>query len=55
MKALQRAEEVLPVVTYALDDERTTYISQETAPTATGGMMGSKSDKKRQQARGTAG
>lgn len=52
---LQRAGEVLPVVTYALDDERTTYISQETAPTATSSMMGSKSDIKRQTAQGTAG
>lgn len=54
-KPLQIAGEVLPVVTYALDDERTTYISQETAPTTTGSMMGSKSDIKRQTAQGTAG
>lgn len=54
-KPLQKAGEVLPVVTYALDDERTTYISQEIARTATSSMMGSKSDLKRQTAPGTAG
>lgn len=41
--------------TYAPPDERTTYISQETAPAATSNMMGSKSDIKRQKAQGTAG
>lgn len=54
-KPLQRAREALPVETYALADERTTYISQETALTATSNMMGSKSDIKRQKAQGTAG
>lgn len=39
----------------ALADERTTYISQETASTGTSYMMGSKSDIKRQKALGTAG
>lgn len=54
-KPLQRARDALPVVTYALGDERTTYISQETAPSATSRMMRSKSDIKRQKAPGTAG
>lgn len=40
----------LPVETSALTDERTTYISQETVPTATSYMTGSKSDIKRQKA-----
>lgn len=40
----------LPVETSALTDERTTYISQETVPTATSYMTASKSDIKRQKA-----
>lgn len=36
--------------TSALTDERTTYISQETVPTATSYMTASKSDIKRQKA-----
>lgn len=41
-------------MTYAPDEERKTYISQETTPSLTSCMMGRKGDIKRQKAPGTA-